>query len=555
MEIDPNLAIAISIHSKPGVYALLLGSGVSRAAQIKTGWEIVLDLVEKISMVRDGKKPEDPEKWCKENYGEPDYSELLSTLAAESGDRTNLLNGYFEPTEVERVEGTKVPTRGHRAIAQLVASGFIRVIVTTNFDRLMEEALEAVGIQPSVISSADRIAQIQPIQHNKCTIVKLHGDYRDTRSLRNTKEELSQYEDSWNSFLRRIFTEYGLVICGWSADWDPALSNILIETNKRLYSTFWGARGKISDKAKRVIEARGARVMNIEGADTLFEDLASNIAALESRLTITQELNSFAAAERLKIYLRTSDADIKLYDFVVAQTEICTKRLSEIDATKAKSDEVLLRSVDDATDVLRSLYANAGYWQDDSISPVWQRCIEQVWIAMKVYQGLHASFAHYPALSIVFTGGVGAVAAENYEWLSSILRTRIRGNSLAALMAGKIRQLTAEFNGELQSHLFKLARSPLEKIILDNDDFESLFSIFEYLLGVVLTHECSEAKSVNVFPVNYYRTMNRFSDVDEAIGARIVQEGGAFAPLILAGGYEKFNNARSVLKSLVSGKS
>ena len=49
MKIEPILNLAISMHANPGVYALLLGSGVSRSAGIFTGWEIVLDLVTRIA--------------------------------------------------------------------------------------------------------------------------------------------------------------------------------------------------------------------------------------------------------------------------------------------------------------------------------------------------------------------------------------------------------------------------------------------------------------------------------------------------------------------------
>jgi hypothetical protein len=42
--IDPLLSLAISIQSAPGVFAILAGSGLSRSAGIKTGWEITQDL-------------------------------------------------------------------------------------------------------------------------------------------------------------------------------------------------------------------------------------------------------------------------------------------------------------------------------------------------------------------------------------------------------------------------------------------------------------------------------------------------------------------------------
>jgi hypothetical protein len=43
--IEPELSLAFSVHSGPGTYAILLGSGVSRAAGVPTGWEVTLDLV------------------------------------------------------------------------------------------------------------------------------------------------------------------------------------------------------------------------------------------------------------------------------------------------------------------------------------------------------------------------------------------------------------------------------------------------------------------------------------------------------------------------------
>jgi hypothetical protein len=40
--IEPELSLAFSVRSGPGTYAILLGSGVSRAAGVPTGWEVTL---------------------------------------------------------------------------------------------------------------------------------------------------------------------------------------------------------------------------------------------------------------------------------------------------------------------------------------------------------------------------------------------------------------------------------------------------------------------------------------------------------------------------------
>jgi hypothetical protein len=151
---DPLIALASSLHAAPGTFALLLGSGISRAAQVPTGWDVVVALAKRVAVLEGAQEPEDPLAWYRERFGDaPDYSALLAQLAPTPAERRNLLEGFFEPTADEREQGIKTPTRAHRAISELVAGGYVRVIVTTNFDRLLEVALVEAGVQPIVITS------------------------------------------------------------------------------------------------------------------------------------------------------------------------------------------------------------------------------------------------------------------------------------------------------------------------------------------------------------------------------------------------------------------
>jgi len=108
-----------------------------------------LDLIKKIAAMEDGTQIQNPVKWFKEQYKEsPDYSNVLDKLANTQAERSNLLQSYFEPTDDEREKGLKVPTEAHRSIATLVKHGYIRMILTTNFDRLLEKALEEEELLP-----------------------------------------------------------------------------------------------------------------------------------------------------------------------------------------------------------------------------------------------------------------------------------------------------------------------------------------------------------------------------------------------------------------------
>jgi phosphoglycolate phosphatase-like HAD superfamily hydrolase len=88
--------------------------------------------------------------------------------------------GYFEPYEADREEKRKELTAAHRAIARLCSKGYVRVIVTTNFDRLLERALEVEGITPIVIDTPDAAECTSPMPHSGCTVLKVNGDYLDT---------------------------------------------------------------------------------------------------------------------------------------------------------------------------------------------------------------------------------------------------------------------------------------------------------------------------------------------------------------------------------------
>jgi hypothetical protein len=255
---EPILSLALALQSNKGVYALMLGSGLSRAASIPTGWEVVKDLARKIAILRKEEAGHDPADWYLKTFGQtPNYSELLAQLAPQPAERTQLLRGYFEPSAEERERGLKTPTRAHREIAWLVSRGYVRVILTTNFDRLMETAIEAEGVVPTVISSTDAIAGAIPIAHTRCCVVKLHGDYMDTR-IRNTPEELAAYDQQLDTLLDRIFDEYGLLVCGWSAEWDGALRAALTRCPSRRFTTFWASHGTLTDSARKLIEHRCA---------------------------------------------------------------------------------------------------------------------------------------------------------------------------------------------------------------------------------------------------------------------------------------------------------
>src|SRR5260370_27787546 len=139
IELEDFNACAISLHHSPGAYAVLVGSGLSRAAGIPTGWEITLELIRRLGALEGVTYQDDWPTWFQKKYGKaPGYAAVLDFLATTQSERRAILRKFIEP---QADEDARRPTKAHHAIATMVVEGLIRVIITTNFDRLIETAL------------------------------------------------------------------------------------------------------------------------------------------------------------------------------------------------------------------------------------------------------------------------------------------------------------------------------------------------------------------------------------------------------------------------------
>lgn len=278
---DKSLALAYSVYANPGVYALLLGSGVSCSAGIKTGWEMVVDMCQRLALLEGEGSMTDPAHWYKKKYGiEPQYDKLLEKLGQTPDERQAILYNYFTPSEQERKKGLKQPTTAHKQIAQLVKKGYVRMILTTNFDRLIEQALTEAGIDYDVAWNDDGLRGMRPYVHSNCTVLKLHGDFKDTR-IKNTREELARYSELQNALLDRILDEFGLIIAGWSGRWDKALRAAMLRTKSERYSWYWLTKECAQGTTADVMEHRKVSLLPIDTADAFFTRLCAQIETLE----------------------------------------------------------------------------------------------------------------------------------------------------------------------------------------------------------------------------------------------------------------------------------
>lgn len=271
---DDILPAAFAIVQSPKRYALLLGSGVSQSAGIGTGKEITQDQIRKIAHGLEKAIEGEPEDWYQQKYGtKPTFSNLFNEVGTPE-DREAALREYFT------VDGAiPQPTEAHQTIARMVKEGLISLIITTNFDDLLEQALRDEGIHPVVITEGSDPAKMSVIP-DQCRVVKVNGSYPDT-SLKMTPKDLASYTPEITGYLDRIFSEYGLIVCGWSATYDIGLRTILTRERVRRHAIYWchtRERGRIPDIIMKCLDV--AKIP-ISSADEFFGELHTRIEVFQ----------------------------------------------------------------------------------------------------------------------------------------------------------------------------------------------------------------------------------------------------------------------------------
>jgi SIR2-like domain len=554
--IDPLLTLAHTVVSAPGTQAILLGSGVSRSAQVLTGWEVTLDLVRRLAVMEGAKDTSDLETWYTGTYGKPpDYSDLLLSLAKTGAERRSLLQSYFEPTDVEREVGAKSPTPAHHAIAQLVAKGFVRVILTTNFDRLMETALRDEGVEPIVVSTADGTEGAAPVVHQRCLVVKLHGDYLDDR-VKNTEVELQVYDPRMDQYLDRILDEFGLIICGWSGEWDPALRAALERCKSRRYTTTWVSVGEPSPRAKSLIALRGAQVVVTTGADAFFQLLTEKVGSVEE-LKMAAPTSVAAAVAALKRYLAEDRHRFRLEDLLLGETNQLVKRLREefpfqggptptIEMAKAR-----VRHMDAACEITRSLFFHGCRLCAGGQEALFLRALVLLAPPEQVAgYTVWAESAAYPMASLLYAGALGALLAQNWSLLRSLLtlRYRVRDNVRVACDRLAARLALPDFVSQslfqpqrrhtpVSDHFFGLL-SPLAAGL--HPEPELLFDELEVWVGLAYLDAVRDLETQNAwFPPGRFCWQGRFHDTRQPLllFATAEEQGKNWPPL--AGGWFK----------------
>lgn len=237
-------------------------------------------------------------------------------------------------------------------------------------------------------------------------------------------------------------------------------------------------------------------------------------------LTASEPSNSLAL---LKRYLVDERNKILLHDLLMGEAERLANRIDAESAAASANvarGAVLqrLRRYEELTHPLLSLMITGCYWGEPLHNDIWTAVIERVANAAssRVTASAGDRLRAYPALLLLYGGGLAAVAKEKFSTLQALLvNPRIFGaegeqaavNRLVAdsIIGEAARRLEPEdkrSDAPASLYLHQFLRPLLHEFLLADSDYDDVFERFEYLCALVWVDENPRSARLDWVPVD-----------------------------------------------------
>jgi hypothetical protein len=273
-KINPMIPLAINLADERKRFVLFCGAGISKESSISSGHDILIDTLGKIYQQEHQKETftaEEIEKWYqqKEDLKDMTYSEVLDLIYPGMEQKRLYLNNFF---------GGKLPGESHKAIAKMVKLGLIRFIVTTNFDNLIEKALDLEGLNDkySVISTNDQARNSDSWDKVEfCRVYKIHGD-KDQGPIRNSPKELEKLDEYLERDFQELINRHGVIILGYAGE-DEGVIRCFERREYHRYPIYWQYRTDVNKRVENMIFNQDGVLIKHDSASGFLIELLDRI--------------------------------------------------------------------------------------------------------------------------------------------------------------------------------------------------------------------------------------------------------------------------------------
>ena len=211
-------------ESKGMKFCFLIGAGASMSSGIPSG----ADLARKwIREIEDDCGKDDFAKWknkvgiSEDNVGEfyPQIYEKRFGHIPESG--YDCIRHYMEGKE---------PSLGYLILANIMVREKHNVVITTNFDNLLEDAIRTYTKEKPFIAGHEALAGYVPKRSDRPIILKVHRDL--SFHPFSDREHTGTIQKAWEDILDRFLSDYFLIVLGYGGN-DESLMDYFTSLNNR----------------------------------------------------------------------------------------------------------------------------------------------------------------------------------------------------------------------------------------------------------------------------------------------------------------------------------
>lgn len=241
------------------------------------------------------------------------------------GDRES---GY---AELEAAMEGKSPSLGYSLLAEIIQHTRHKVVVTTNFDNLVADALAMHAHQSPLVVAHESLAGFVRPQMRRPLVAKIHRDLY--LHPINDPAGVSTMEQGWKIALKKLFQYFTPVVVGYGGN-DGSLMDMLLGLNEGDIAgrMIWCYRegSLLPEKARNVLHKHRGLLVKISGFDEFMLQLADKLVT---------DFDVAAIAER------TAKLGQERADRYRDQASKLSKSSARGSPAEQKAGEVLMQSV------------------------------------------------------------------------------------------------------------------------------------------------------------------------------------------------------------------
>jgi tetratricopeptide (TPR) repeat protein len=190
---------------------------------------------------------------------------------------------YFEALQALEVDACNGV---HARLARMAKHGSLRAVVTTNFDRLVERALDGEGVPYHVAYEPDSYARCEAglttmAERGRVQVVKVHGCVREPLSMIDTlKQRLLGRNQALNRCLALLLERYHWLFLGFSAsdlESDDGYLELIPGATRSPGITYvqWSGEQDLSPGARKLLSAYAGRATHaVDELESFLDELA-----------------------------------------------------------------------------------------------------------------------------------------------------------------------------------------------------------------------------------------------------------------------------------------